>query len=83
MRAVEDAINAAEAERWKRSDPEGQARAAGMVEQLVTSLARLQRDQDAARANGDEKAVERLQEQIDVRQGWLDQARRALSDFGG
>ncbi len=81
MRAVEDAINVAEAERWKRSDPEAQARAAGMVEQLVSSLTRLHRDQEAARAKGDTQAVDRLQEQIDVRQGWLDQAQRSLSDF--
>lgn len=83
MRAVEEAIKAAETDRWKRSDPEAQARAADMVTQLESSLTRLARDQDAARQRDDERAAVGLQEQIDARQAWLEQARRALADFGG
>lgn len=83
MRAVEDAVDAAEAHRWRRTDPEAQARAAGMVQQLVDGLDRLRADRDAASARCDETAVLRLQEQIDTRQAWLDQAQASLTELGG
>ncbi len=83
MQAVEAAIEAAETERWRRSDPEAAARAADMVAQLEAGLARLATDRDAARQRGDVRAAADLEEQIHARQGWLDQARRALTDFGG
>ncbi len=83
MQAVEAAIEAAETERWRRSDPEAAARAADMVAQLDAGLARLATDRDAARQRGDVRAAADLEEQIHARQGWLDQARRALTDFGG
>lgn len=83
MQAVEEAIEAAEEDRWRRSDPEAQARAADMVSQLESGLTRLGAELDAARERGDARAVADLQEQIDARQAWLEQARRALADFGG
>jgi hypothetical protein len=83
MQAVVAAIEAAETERWRRSDPEAAARAADMVAQLEAGLARLATDRDAARQRGDVRAAADLEEQIHARQGWLDQARRALTDFGG
>lgn len=83
IQAVEAAIEAAETERWRRSDPEAAARAADMVAQLEAGLARLATDRDAARQRGDVRAAADLEEQIHARQGWLDQARRALTDFGG
>ena len=83
MRAVEEAVETAEAQRWRRADPEAQARAAGMVQQLIDGLDRLQTDRDAALARGDEAAARRLREQIETRQTWLQQARTSLSDLGG
>jgi hypothetical protein len=83
MRAVEDAVEAAEANRWRRTDPEAQARAAGMVQQLVDGLHRLRADRDAASARGDATAVSRLEEQIDTRQAWLEQAQASLRELGG
>ena len=83
MRAVEDAVEAAEANRWRRTDPEAQARAAGMVQQLVDGLHRLRADRDAASARGDATDVSRLEEQIDTRQAWLEQAQASLRELGG
>jgi hypothetical protein len=83
MRAVEEAVENAEANRWRRTDPEAQARAAGMVQQLVAGLDRLRADRDAALVRGDEAAARRLEEQMETRQAWLEQARTSLSDLGG
>jgi hypothetical protein len=83
MRAVEEAVEEAETKRWRRTDPEAQARAAGMVQQLVDGLHRLRADRDAASARGDERAVRQLEEQIETRQAWLEQAQASLTELGG
>jgi hypothetical protein len=54
-----------------------------MVQQLVAGLDRLRADRDAALVRGDEAAARRLEEQMETRQAWLEQARTSLSDLGG
>ncbi len=83
MRAVEEAVGRAEAERWRRSDPEAQARAADMVAQLEAGLTRLTEQREAAQARADDAAAAALTEQIETREAWLEQARRGLVEFGG
>jgi hypothetical protein len=83
IKAVEQAIQTAEDERWERSNPEAAARAADTVAQLETSLAELRARRDKAAANGDDKRVREADAAMEARQSWLDQARRALADFTG
>ena len=49
MRAVEEAVKNRDDERWKRSNPEGKARAEGALGQLEQSIAGLEKDLAAAR----------------------------------
>jgi hypothetical protein len=71
MRAVEDAVRSAEQERWTRSSPESQARAATTVARLEASLAELRAQRDAAAAAGDDRAVAEAESAIAARESWL------------
>lgn len=77
LRAVEQAVRDTEQAEWKRSDPETQARADGMAAQLEESLAKLEKDLEAARAQGDQRAVAALEESLTTRRSWLEQVRSA------
>jgi len=62
MRAVEQAVEAAQEEAWRRSNPEARARAESTVRQLRESMQSLERKRDTARAKGDEKAATAAEE---------------------
>jgi hypothetical protein len=81
IKAVEQAIKAAEAQRWERSNPEAAARAAGTVAQLEASLAELETRREKAAAAGDERRVREAEEAMTARRAWLVEARKALADF--
>lgn len=81
LQVVEDAVRAAEQDRWQRSNPEARARAQAAVGQLEKSLADLRARQARARAAGDERTVADADEAISAREAWLVEARRALADF--
>ena len=48
LQQVEQALRAAEDARWKRTNPEARARAAATVEQLMTSISKLEKERDTA-----------------------------------
>ena len=83
MRAVEQSLREAEDARWKSRNPEGEARARSAVEQLESAIEGLTARRNKARAAGDARAEADAQAGIDARQLWLEQARKALRDFGG
>ncbi len=83
MRAVEEKIRAVEADQWRRTDPEKTARADDMVTKLETAIAEIQRDLDAARAAGNEKAAKDLEDNLASRQSFLDMAKQASADYSG
>jgi Domain of Unknown Function (DUF349) len=83
LRAVEQAVRDAEQERWARSNPQARARAQDAVDQLETTIATLRKRLDTARASGSERAVRDAEQALRAREEWLEQARRALADFGG
>jgi hypothetical protein len=83
LRAVEQAVRDAEQERWTRSNPQARARAQDAVDQLETTIATLRKRLDTARAGGSERAVRDAEQALQAREEWLEQARRALADFGG
>lgn len=81
FRRVEQAVRGAEDDRWRRSNPEAYARAAGTVAQLEQSIASLRAELDKAEQAGNAKRVADTRQNIEVRQSWLDQARAALAEF--
>jgi hypothetical protein len=83
MRAVEQAVRDREDERWQRTNPEARARAQSAVDQLQAGIADLTADIERARARGDERRLRDLETALATRREWLEQAQRALSDFGG
>jgi hypothetical protein len=83
LRTIETTIRDAEQDRWARSNPEGRARAEQLVEQLETTIAGLKTRRDKAEVAGKERDVREADQAIQARQEWLEQARRALDEFGG
>ncbi len=83
LRAVEDAVRSAQETQWRRTNPEGKARAAATVAALRSSIEGLERSVAAARSAGDERTAAEAAEALAARQAWLVEAQRALTDFGG
>ncbi|RZQ59946.1 DUF349 domain-containing protein [Amycolatopsis suaedae] len=76
LKAVQDRVKSAEDTRWRRTDPEAQARAAQFrerVEQFEAQAAK-------ARAAGDERRAKKADEQAAQWREWLDAAERAVAD---
>ena len=78
LRQIEDAVRNAEAEKWRRSDPQKKQRADGMAAQLEHLIAELDDQIAAAEADGDAKKVASLSEDRAARQAWLDQVTKDL-----
>ncbi|WP_256840267.1 DUF349 domain-containing protein [Ornithinimicrobium faecis] len=83
LRKVEQAVRDQEDAKWKKTNPELNARAQSMVEQLERAVQGLEQDLEAARATGNDKKIAEAQAALEARQGWLDSARGGLSEFGG
>jgi hypothetical protein len=81
FKRVEQTIRGAEDARWRRTNPEAQARAAATVAQLEQLLESLHADLDKAESAGNEKAAADARAAIEARQSWLDEARKALAEF--
>jgi hypothetical protein len=81
FKKVEQTIRGAEDARWRRTNPEAQARAAATVSQLEQLLESLQADLAKAEAAGNAKAAADARAAIEARQSWLDEARKALQEF--
>ncbi|OLZ48592.1 DUF349 domain-containing protein [Amycolatopsis sp. WAC 04169] len=76
LKAVQDAIKSAEDSKWRRTDPEAQARAAQFrerVEQFESQAAK-------ARAAGDERRAKKADEQAAQWREWLEAAEAAIAD---
>jgi hypothetical protein len=83
LRAVENAIKAAEDERWQRSNPEAKARAADTAAKLEAQIAALEERAAQAKARGDHKAAQEAAASAATYREWLAQAQRTASDLGG
>jgi len=81
FKRVEQTIRGAEDARWRRTNPEAQARAAATVAQLEQLLESLRADLATAEAAGDASAAADARAAIEARQSWLDEARKALAEF--
>ena len=81
LRAVEDALRAAESERWRRTDPAKRAFAESTVEKFRTSLAKVESQAEAARAKGDAAALARAEQSADSTRALLEAAERSLAEY--
>lgn len=81
VRTLEAAVKQAEAEEWKRTDPEARRRAEETVSMLNAEIAKLQDKIAKASARADAKAVKKAQDSIETYTVWLDQAKVTLADF--
>ena len=83
LRAVENAIKAAEDERWRRTNPEAKARAADTAAKLEAQIAALEERAAQAEARGDHQAAHEAASSAATYREWLAQAQRTVSDLGG
>jgi Domain of Unknown Function (DUF349) len=83
LRRVEQAVREAEEGRWRRSNPEARARAEASIEQLTTTIAKLDKELARADAAGDERAAAEAREALEARHSWLTEAEKALAEFSG
>ena len=82
LRRVEDAVRDAEQREWKRTNPEARARAELTVAQLRASIAELETEL-AKNVTADPVKAKQAEEALAARRSWLEQAERALDEFGG
>jgi hypothetical protein len=83
MHAVDRAIQEAEENEWRRTNPEARARAEGLTGQLQAAVDKLQGQIEQARTAGNTSKAEKLQKELEGRQALLDQALKGLQEFGG
>ncbi len=79
LRKVEETVRDGEDHKWTRSNPELNARAQSMVEQLERAVAGLEADLANAQAKGDAEAISAAEQSLSARQEWLASARTGLS----
>lgn len=82
LHQVEQQVRDAEADRWRRSDPELHARALSTVEQLERSIADLEAERADAEAAGNSRKVAEAEAGLATRREWLAQARQTLAEYG-
>ncbi|MEU8675667.1 DUF349 domain-containing protein [Streptomyces sp. NPDC048560] len=83
MQAVERALQEAEENEWRRSNPEARARAEGLTGQLQAAVDKLHKQIDTARASGNNARADKLAKELEGRQALLDQALKGLEEFSG
>jgi hypothetical protein len=71
IRAVETAVKKMDEDHWNASNPEKQARSAGLTNQLQDAIAKLEKELEQAKAGGDKKKIQDAQEALDARKLWL------------
>ncbi|MCB0911295.1 MAG: DUF349 domain-containing protein, partial [Propionibacteriaceae bacterium] len=81
LKAIQSAIQTAEQDEWRRTDPEARARAEETVRMLSDEIAKLSERAEKAAARGDKAAAAKANDSIATYQTWLDQAKETLADF--
>jgi len=81
LKAIQSAIQSAEQEEWRRTDPEARARAEETVRMLSDEIDKLTERAAKAAARGDSAAAAKANDSIATYQTWLDQAKETLADF--
>ncbi len=79
LRAVDDAIRAAETSAWRRSNPEIRDRAQGLVDAYRASVERLEAQLAAAQESGDQQKIADAQQSLDQQRLMLQSAEQSLA----
>ena len=82
LRAIETAIKSSEEDRWRRTNPEARARAEDTAAKLEAQIDALEQRAARAAARGDNRAAREASSSAATYREWLEQAKRAASDFG-
>lgn len=81
VRKLDQAVKSAEAEQWRRTDPEARQRAQDTVDMFTAQIDKLAAKRDKAEAAGNQKAVKEAESSIATYSSWRDQAQKALDEF--
>ena len=82
LRRIESAIRETEDKKWRRSNPEVNARAQSLATQLEASVAKLEKELADATAAGNTHKAADVSAKLEAQRAWLDQARGGLAEFG-
>lgn len=83
LRNLEQAVRQAEDDEWKRTDPEALARARETAAKLNDQISTLEDKASKAEARGDARKAKEHRDAADTYRTWLEQAEKAVVDFGG
>jgi ribosomal protein S17E len=72
MKAVEKKFKDYEQEQWRASDPAAIERTNSVVQQLLESIEKLEKELIAAEASNDSKKIDKAKEALSARQSWLE-----------
>lgn len=81
--SIEQTIRGAEDDKWRSSNPEASARAAATVAQLEASISAARKRLAAAEESGNQREAEQARSDIEAKESWLEQASKAVEEFGG
>jgi hypothetical protein len=72
IKAVEKKVREFENDQWRKSDPATKARTNSVLEQLETSIAKLEAELNAAQASKDARKIESAKQALEARKAWLE-----------
>lgn len=78
LRDVEQALRDAEDREWRRSNPETQARAEGMLRQLEAQIVELEAEKAAAQAAGENTRADDIEVALSTKRAWLMQVQESI-----
>jgi len=83
LRAIEQAVDQAEEDRWRRTNPEARARAEETAAKLEAQISQLEDSATAAEARGETRKAEDARASAATYREWLEQAQKAIADYSG
>jgi hypothetical protein len=72
LKAVEKRVREFESEHWRKSDPATKARTESVLEQLETSISKLEAELVVAQTSKDAKKIDAAKQALDARKTWLE-----------
>jgi hypothetical protein len=81
LKKVDDAVRKAEDVQWRRTNPEALSRARDTVDQIRSTIQKLESQLEQANEKGDDDARERASSALQTRRGWLAEAEKTLADL--
>ena len=72
IKAIEKKVREFENDQWRQSDPATKARTNSVLEQLETSIAKLEAELNAAQASKDARKIESAKQALEARKAWLE-----------